>query len=179
MEWSNLRIHFRWCSGSRMAATVLVLVGVAWAVHQQDTNSPTGQKATSKSQVTKVALPGAKGVVMLDYIAYDHQLHRLWVPAGDTGMVDVIDGGSNEIRQVKGFATAPVELRGKRRMLGPSSVSIAEKVVYVGNRGDASICGIDRKSWRRWGARKSARRRKALGRRRMRSPTWRQRRSCG
>ena len=54
-----------------------------------------------KYTVKPLALPGAKGKVMLDYFAFDGATNRLWVPAGDTGSVDVI------ARSSTGDFTAP------------------------------------------------------------------------
>lgn len=98
---------------------------------------------TTKFAVQELLLPGASGVVTLDYFAYDRSRARLWVPAGNTGSVDVIDGATDQITRIGGFATAAFEFRGKQHVLGPSSVSIGEGVVYVGNRADSSICIID------------------------------------
>ena len=59
--------------------------------------------SASKFTVKPVALPGAGGLVMLDYLAYDRRSRRLWVPAGNTGSVDVIDTTTDEIKRVEGF----------------------------------------------------------------------------
>jgi len=92
--------------------------------------------------IKALPLPGAQGLVMLDYIAYDPVSHRLWVPAGNLGSVDAIDGATDEIKQVGGFAVAQVELRGKSRPVGPSSLAIGHGVVYIGSRADSKICTI-------------------------------------
>src|SRR5207248_8546995 len=94
---------------------------------------------------------GATGVVTLDYCAYDHATGRLWVPASNTGSVDVIDEATDAVSQVTGFKTGEVELRGRKVTLGPTAVSIGDGVVYVGNRGDSSLCIIDAHSLERGG----------------------------
>jgi len=96
-----------------------------------------------KYTVKPLALPGAKGKVMLDYFAFDGATNRLWVPAGDTGSVDVIDLATDQIQRIEGFPVAEVELMGKRRPVGPSSVSVGDGVVYIGSRADSRICVID------------------------------------
>jgi len=95
--------------------------------------------------VHPLALPGAPatGGVFMDYIAYDRQHHRLWVPAGNTGSVDVVDTASDRITRVEGFPTAEFERGGTKRTVGPSSATVGEGVVYVGNRGDSSVCAVD------------------------------------
>jgi DNA-binding beta-propeller fold protein YncE len=106
-------------------------------------------KATSDYELTPIALPGASGVVSLDYFAYDRSTGKLWVPASNTGNVDVIDENSDVVSQVSGFKTGEVELRGRKVPLGPTAVSIGDGVVYIGNRGDSSLCVIDAQSLKR------------------------------
>jgi len=100
-------------------------------------------KVTSDYELTPIALPGASGVVALDYFAYDRATGKVWVPASNTGNVDVIDENSNAASQVTGFKTGEVALRGRKVTLGPTAVSIGEGVAYIGNRGDSSLCVID------------------------------------
>ena len=101
------------------------------------------QTSALRFSVKPIALPGANGLVMLDYIAYDNLNRRLWVPAGNIGSVDVIDGVTDHVERVDGFTVAQVELRGKLRSVGPSSIAIGAGVIYVGNRADSKICVID------------------------------------
>ena len=91
-----------------------------------------------------IALPGGPPVVM-DYLAFDAPHGRLWVPAGNTGRVDVIDVASGKVNAVDGFATAPSKREG-RPPVGPSSATVAGDVVWVGSRADKRVCAIDAKS---------------------------------
>jgi DNA-binding beta-propeller fold protein YncE len=106
-------------------------------------------KVTSDYELKPISLPGASGVVSLDYFAYDRSTGKLWVPASNIGNVDVIDEISDAISQVAGFKTGEVELRGRKVPLGPTAVSIGDGVVYIGNRGDSSLCVIDAKTLKR------------------------------
>lgn len=99
--------------------------------------------------VQSLALPGANGVVVLDYFAYDPSTDRLWVPASNTGFVDVMDGTTDAVSQIGGFHTGEVELRGRKVVLGPTSVSIGNGVVYIGNRGDSTLCVIEARTLER------------------------------
>jgi DNA-binding beta-propeller fold protein YncE len=103
--------------------------------------APTSSKMrfTSKS----IALPGANGPVSLDYLASDRAGGRVWIPAGDTGSVDVYDVASAKLTRIDGFKTVEKEVRGKKRVMGPSSATIGDGVVYVGNRATSEICVID------------------------------------
>jgi len=96
--------------------------------------------------ITPIALPGAEAGVFLDYLAYDSKQHRVWVPAGGTGRVDVIDAKTGAVTPIEGWATKEVERRGQKRMMGPSAASVGDGVVFVGNRGDSSVCAVDAKS---------------------------------
>ncbi len=97
-------------------------------------------------QVRSVPLPGAKPRVLLDYLAVDRAAGRAWVPAGETGNVDVIDTATTTIRTIGGFATTQATVFGKTEQVGPTAVTIGEGIVYVGNRGDGKVCGIDARS---------------------------------
>jgi DNA-binding beta-propeller fold protein YncE len=90
-----------------------------------------------------VPLPGATGVVLMDYLAADRAANRVWVPAGGLGSVVVIDGGTLAASHVDGFTTSELEIRGHKYMIGPSAVALGGGVAFVGNRGDATICAID------------------------------------
>src|SRR2546426_496328 len=119
---------------------------VAVSAAQRATAPPAPSPAPTKagSDVTALALPGAApDGVALDYLAVDRARHRVWVPAGGTGNTDVIDTGTQEIRRIEKFPTIQMERRGKKRMVGPSSATVGDGVVYVGNRADSSVCAVD------------------------------------
>jgi DNA-binding beta-propeller fold protein YncE len=82
----------------------------------------------------------------MDYIAYDAKTGYLWVPAINIGSVDVVDTSNNSVREISGFATNEVDVRGRKRAQGPSGVSIGDGQVYVGDRADSSVCAIDEKT---------------------------------
>lgn len=90
-----------------------------------------------------VPLPGATGVVSLDYLACERSAGRVWIPAGNTASVDVLDIASGKLSRIEGFTTKEVEARGKKRQMGPSSATVGEGFVYVGNRADSQVCAID------------------------------------
>jgi DNA-binding beta-propeller fold protein YncE len=93
-----------------------------------------------------VELPGAKGPVSLDLIAYDHDHGRVWVPVGDTGSVDVFEISRGVFVRVDGFQTAQREVHGQKRTMGPSSATIGDGVAYVANRATSEVCAIDENS---------------------------------
>ena len=82
----------------------------------------------------------------MDLIAYDPHTDAVWVPAGNTGAVDVLDVATGKVTQIGGFATAEIEREGRKRVVGPSAASVGDTGVYIGNRADSSVCLIDEKT---------------------------------
>jgi DNA-binding beta-propeller fold protein YncE len=94
-----------------------------------------------------LALPDhGKGTITMDYIAYDPKTGYVWVPAINIGSVDVVDTSNGSVREISDFATKEIEVQGRKRLQGPSGVSIGEGVVYIGDRADSSICAIDERT---------------------------------
>src|SRR5438067_3045447 len=96
--------------------------------------------AAATLQAQKLVLPAPPPVVM-DYLAAAGS--QVWVPAGNTGKVFVLDGPGKPFRTIDGFATK----KGLNdRLMGPSSVSVSSSTAFIGSRGDSSICAFDRQS---------------------------------
>jgi len=95
----------------------------------------------------ELALPGGgPDGVLMDYLAFDAKTGFVWVPAGNTGSVDVVDTATDKVTQLAGWKTQEMERRGRKRTVGPSSATVGDGVVYVGNRGDSTICAVDAKT---------------------------------
>jgi DNA-binding beta-propeller fold protein YncE len=90
-----------------------------------------------------IALPGAVGPVSLDFLFYEPQKSRVWVPAGGTGSVAVFDTAKGDFTRIEGFKTAERETHGKKRTLGPSSGAIGDGFAYIGNRATQELCSVD------------------------------------
>ena len=88
-----------------------------------------------------IALPGGPPVGM-DYLAYDPGTNRVWVPAGNTASVDVLDVATGKVTAIGGFATAPPSRPGRPRR-GPSSATVGEGVVWIGNRANSQLTAYD------------------------------------
>lgn len=127
----------------RRNSLLLVVMGIgAIAVGLQAAGS---QNATYT--VRTVALPDhGKGNITMDYIAYDPRTGYVWVPAINIGSVDVVDTSNGSVREISGFATNEVEVRGRKRAQGPSGVSIGDGLVYIGDRADSSVCALDERT---------------------------------
>jgi DNA-binding beta-propeller fold protein YncE len=112
--------------------------------------TPAPARIPGSSRQASIALPGVSGgPVMMDYLAYDRSHRRVWVPAGGTGAVFVIEAQSHHVSRLDGFATREIERDGRKRTVGPSSATVGDGVVYVGNRGDSSVCAFDAASLER------------------------------
>jgi DNA-binding beta-propeller fold protein YncE len=99
--------------------------------------------------VRTLPLPGGTPAgIAMDYITFEPATNSVWVP-GNAGTVYVIDAGTGKIRQVSGFPTKEVTFRDRKRLLGPSSVTFGGGKVYIGNRGDNSVCAVDPKTLER------------------------------
>src|SRR6185436_15775321 len=103
--------------------------------------------AATNYEVRTIALPGGseRGIAM-DYLAFDPSTKSLWVPAGNTGAVDVLDTATGTIRRITGLPTKEIQTGERKRIVGPSSASAGNNVVYVGNRADSTVCAYDSRS---------------------------------
>ncbi|HLK91974.1 MAG TPA: PQQ-binding-like beta-propeller repeat protein [Polyangia bacterium] len=88
-----------------------------------------------------IALPGGPPVGM-DYLTADRVQGKIWVPAGNTGNVDVVDVATRRVTAVGGFPTAAAT-RPDRPRRGPSSAAVADGEVWIGDRADGSVCAVD------------------------------------
>src|SRR5437660_3340360 len=123
----------------QLRAAGLLVISVALTVFAADPTTP-------NYEIKPIALPGANGPVALDYFAYDPATGKLWVPASNLGSVVAIDEKTDAVSQITGFKTGEIERRGQKRIVGPTSATIGDGVVYTGNRSDATVCVIDAKT---------------------------------
>jgi DNA-binding beta-propeller fold protein YncE len=134
------------CRGSKFVKVgAIALIQVVWASGTTMGASP----ADANYELKPISLPGASGAVALDYFAYDRATGKVWVPASNTGSVDVIDEKTDAVSQIAGFPTGDIERRGRKITVGPTAASIGDGVVYIGNRGNATLCVIDAKTFKR------------------------------
>jgi hypothetical protein len=129
----------------------LLAVACCWSCGNKSTTSA-GSAATAGSaapapprsnRISSIALPGGDGsAVSMDYLLYDDHTKTVWVPAGNTGSVDVVDTATKQVHRIDGFPTKEFERNGQKRTAGPSSAAQGDGVVYIGNRGDQSVCAV-------------------------------------
>jgi len=127
--------------GSPQSAPATGLAGAAPSAGASAIATP----APVPGKATTLALPGGgpDGIAM-DYLLYNPRTNSVWVPAGNTAAVDVIDVATGKVSRVEDFATREVERRGVKRKVGPSAAALGDTgTVYIGNRGDSSVCAVD------------------------------------
>jgi DNA-binding beta-propeller fold protein YncE len=78
----------------------------------------------------------------VDYIAYEPGRERIWVPVANTGSVDVFDIAARTFTRIDGFTTSEIDVKGTKRTMGPSAVSIGDGFAYVGNRATHEVCPV-------------------------------------
>src|SRR5437762_8456283 len=110
-----------------VAMVAFFLVGRAF------TQSPT---PASAYELKRINLPAATGAVALDYFAHDRATGKLWVPASNTGSVDVIDEKTDAVSQITGFPTGEIERHGKKITVGPTADPGAAKSLQVFDASD-------------------------------------------
>jgi DNA-binding beta-propeller fold protein YncE len=137
----------------KRCAPVLVFIFLgalaAWSVFAQTKSTTAGSHDSSGANYSARTIPlpdNNTGDVSMDYIAYDASTNSVWVPGGNTGAVDIVDAATSKVRQLPKFPTKEVDFRGGKRTLGPTAVSIGEGEVYIGNRGDSSVCSFNASS---------------------------------
>lgn len=88
-------------SSKSVKASTIALIQIIWASG--------AQAADANYELKPIHLPGATGRIALDYFAYNRATEKLWVPASNTGSVDVIDEKTDSVMEIKGFKTGEVE----------------------------------------------------------------------
>ena len=127
-----------------LAGSFVCAAALVWMAQARPAAAQAGAGTGAAYHVRVLPLPDNNaGNISMDYIAYDPATNSVWVPAGNTGAVDVVDAGTDAVRQIPNLPTSTLKTSRGTRVLGPSGVSVAPGVVYIGNRGDSSVCAYD------------------------------------
>lgn len=106
---------------------------------------PTPAAGTPVDLGDAVLLP-LQGPPGIDHVALDAAASRLWIPAGSTGQIAVVDLVTGRHDLISGQAHDKGQPLG-----GPSSAAAGDGMVYVGNRADRSVCAFDARTRARRG----------------------------
>jgi hypothetical protein len=107
-----------------------------------DSGSPSGPALAPSLVFYPVALPAVHAPAAVDYIVYEPGRERIWVPVANTGSVDVFDIAARAFTRIDGFTTSELDVKGTKRTMGPSAVSIGDGFAYVGNRATHEVCSV-------------------------------------
>ena len=99
--------------------------------------------AATQYSTHTLALANSGGGLAMDYIAYDRSTGMVWAPVSNTGTLYIVDTKTEDVKKIEGLPTKEVEFRGNKRTIGPSAAFAGNHVVYVGSRGDQSVCAYD------------------------------------
>lgn len=89
----------------------------------------------------RVALPGAEPGIGFDDLRYSSALHRVLVPAGRTGTLDLIDPNTLTVTSIAGFGTVGDYSGGHDD--GPTSVDEGNGLLYVTDRTTGKVDVVD------------------------------------
>ena len=94
------------CSGSKPTP-------VTHAMPPSEVPASAATERPTSYTIADLALPGATAEgVLIDLLLYDPRTRTIWVPAGNTGSVDVIDTATRKLTRIDGFKTEEIERRG-------------------------------------------------------------------
>lgn len=93
---------------------------------------------------TPIMLPGGEHGLGLDDMSYLPALHRIVVPAGQTGALVLIDPDSNSLRSIPGIAPTASGKPGRHgRDEGTSSAAYGDGFVFASDHTDRAIAIVD------------------------------------
>jgi hypothetical protein len=90
---------------------------------------------------TPLTLPGADGPVGFDDLRFSVELHRVLVPAGRTGRIDLVDPEKRAIEEITGFSASGDPGRGHGQ--GTTSADSGEGLVFASDRTQRSLVVAD------------------------------------
>jgi hypothetical protein len=88
-----------------------------------------------------IALPGGKGGIGFDDLMYSPSLHRVLVPAGRTGNLDLIDPDTLRVKSISGFSAAASFAGGHGQ--GTTSADSNRDVLFASDRGRIELIAVE------------------------------------
>jgi hypothetical protein len=88
-----------------------------------------------------LTLPGGSAGIGFDDLRFSDELHRVLVPAGRTGRLDLVDPSTGEVTSVDGFSR--VDRRASGHGEGTTSADAGQGWVFATDRGDRTLAVVD------------------------------------
>ena len=82
--------------------------------------------------LTPLALPGGEGGIGFDDLRFSAELHKLLVPAGASGRLDLVDPKTQGVSEIAGFSTSPQRERGHSQ--GTTSDDSGDGLIFASDR---------------------------------------------
>ena len=91
--------------------------------------------------LTPLALPGGEGGIGFDDLRFSLELHKLLVPAGASGRLDLVDPKTQGISEIAGFSTSPQRERGHSQ--GTTSADSGDGLIFASDRTAGTLAIVD------------------------------------
>jgi DNA-binding beta-propeller fold protein YncE len=90
---------------------------------------------------TPLALPGGEGGIGFDDLRFSRELHRVIVPAGRTGRVDLVAPGTGALESIEAFQATASRARGHE--VGTTSADAGGGTVFAIDRTTRTLAALD------------------------------------
>jgi hypothetical protein len=91
--------------------------------------------------LTPLALPAGEGGIGFDDLRFSPELHKLLVPAGASGRLDLVDPKTQGISEIAGFSTSPQRERGHSQ--GTTSADSGDGLIFASDRTAGTLAIVD------------------------------------
>jgi DNA-binding beta-propeller fold protein YncE len=93
--------------------------------------------------LSPLQLPGGEDGIGLDDLTFSPELHRVLVPAGRTGQLDLVDPATRAVEVVDGFSRSPPRAGGRGHGEGTTSADAGAGWIFAIDRTDRSVAVVD------------------------------------
>jgi DNA-binding beta-propeller fold protein YncE len=97
--------------------------------------------ASAAPAATPLSLPGGADGIGFDDLVFSAELHRVLVPAGRTGLVDLVEPGSHAVERVEGFSRTEARTRGHGD--GTTSADAGGGRIFAIDRTERTVAVVD------------------------------------
>jgi len=103
--------------------------------------NPLLAQSSTLLKATVMPIAHGKGGIRFDYFAFSPQLHKILIPAGQTGKLYLIDPTSFEMNSIGGFTSSPEWQKGQE--IGITAADEGEGFIFVADHGSQQLDVVD------------------------------------